>query len=93
MLHNERIHHYTRLKCLLFDGSGARVHGLRVLPLPAKNERENEWGKLGYLHDFGAVVLHLHDYVLRLLICVDSLVEDLNNTNRGQLARMIVGKF
>ena len=45
---------------------------------------------LSYLHDLWRVMLHFHDYVLRLLICINSLVEDFDDAHRWKLTRVTV---
>ena len=53
---------------------GIRLLGLRVLPLDVLRR----------------VVLHLHDYILGLLLCVDTLVENFDNAHGWEFAGALV---
>lgn len=74
LVYDERIDDDGCLESLLFSRSFSRFSWLCIFPL----------------NDLGGVVLHFHDYVLRVFVCVYSLVENLDNTYRWEFTRVTI---
>ena len=58
-----------------------------------KEKRELGESKRIYLQVLAGVVLHLHDYVLGLLLSVYTLVENFDDPYGGEIARVLVDRL